>query len=67
LAIIGFFPTRGDGAIASLDWSKQERQKLSHASLKWKCDKCGSYNLTALPPEDDKLEEEENQQFSANT
>jgi len=61
LAIMGFFPTRGDGAIASLDWSKQERQKLAKASLGWKCEKCGSYNLTALPPEDDLTEElEEN-------
>jgi len=58
LAIIGFFPTRGDGAIASLDWSKAERQRLSTASLGWKCDKCGSYNLTALPPEEDFPEEE---------
>jgi len=58
---MGFFPTRGDGAIASLDWSKQERQKLAKASLGWKCEKCGSYNLTALPPEDDLTEElEEN-------
>jgi len=59
LAIIGFFPTRGDGAIASLDWSKQEREKLSKASLGWKCEKCGSYNLTALPPEDKLIEEPE--------
>jgi len=63
LAIIGFFPTRGDGAIASLDWSKQEREKLAKASLGWKCEKCGSYNLTALPLEDklnEELEDENN-------
>jgi len=51
LAIIGFFPARGDGAIASLDWPKREREKLAKSSLSWKCEKCGSYNLTALPPE----------------
>jgi len=59
LAIIGFFPTLGDGAIASLDWSKPERQKLAKASLGWKCDKCGSYNLTALPQEEALKEDEE--------
>jgi len=59
LAIMGFFPTRGDGAIASLDWSKQERQKLATASLKWKCEKCGSYNLTALPQEDTEYEDDQ--------
>jgi len=52
LAIIGFFPTRGDGAIASPDWPKQERIKLAQASLGWKCAKCHSYNITALPTED---------------
>jgi len=45
-------PTRGDGALASLDWPKQERQRLARASLSFKCPTCGSYNLTALPPED---------------
>jgi len=53
LAIIGFFPTRGDGAIASLDWPKQERVRLAKDSLAWKCQKCGSYNITALPAEDE--------------
>jgi len=53
LAIIGFFPTRGDGAIASLDWPKQERIELALASLAWKCPRCGSYNITALPAEDE--------------
>jgi len=51
LAIIGFFPTRGDGAIASLDWSRAERVKLAQSSLGWKCNKCGTYNITALPAE----------------
>jgi len=45
-------PTNGDGALASLDWSDEERKKLAKLSISWKCDKCGSHNLTALPPED---------------
>jgi len=52
LAIIAFMPTRGDGAIASLDWPAQERKRLATQSLAWKCSKCNSYNLTALPTED---------------
>ncbi len=52
IAIIAFMPTKGDGAIASLDWPKEERHKLAVKSISWKCDKCGTHNMTALPPED---------------
>jgi ubiquitin-conjugating enzyme E2 J1 len=52
IAIIAFMPTKGDGAIASLDWPKEERYKLAVKSISWKCDKCGTHNMTALPPED---------------
>eukprot|EP01126_Amoeba_proteus_P045990 TRINITY_DN5178_c0_g2_i10.p1 TRINITY_DN5178_c0_g2~~TRINITY_DN5178_c0_g2_i10.p1 ORF type:complete len:257 (+),score=41.49 TRINITY_DN5178_c0_g2_i10:116-886(+) len=52
LAIIAFMPSRGDGAIASLDWSPNERKKLAKQSLGWSCTTCGSHNITALPPED---------------
>lgn len=54
LALIAFMPSRGDGAIASLDWPVSERQKLAKQSLAYKCPGCGVYNLTALPPEDEK-------------
>lgn len=53
LAILAFMPTRGDGAIASLDWPAEERKKAAAKSLAFKCDQCGTYNLTALPPEDE--------------
>jgi len=53
LAIIAFMPTRGDGAIASLDWPPEIRKKLAKESLAYACQKCGSHNLTALPPETD--------------
>jgi ubiquitin-conjugating enzyme E2 J1 len=52
LALIAFMPTRGDGAIASLDWSPDERKKLARESLKYSCAKCGTHNFTALPRED---------------
>jgi ubiquitin-conjugating enzyme E2 J1 len=52
VALIAFLPTRGDGAIASLDWSPEERKRLALQSLNYKCDKCGSHNSTCLRPED---------------
>jgi len=52
MALIAFMPTRGDGAIASLDWSPDERKKLARDSLKYSCSKCGTHNFTALPMED---------------
>lgn len=52
LAIIGFMPSSGDGAIASLDYPREERQRLAKKSLEFHCHECGSYNLTALPPLD---------------
>jgi len=53
LAIIAFMPTRGDGAIASLDWPPEERKRLAKLSLGYSCPKCGAHNLTTLPPADD--------------
>jgi hypothetical protein len=55
VALIGFFPTEGQGAIGALDYPDHERIKLARASVTWSCDKCGSHNATALPqrPADD--------------
>jgi hypothetical protein len=50
VALIGFFPTEGQGAIGALDFPDHERVKLARASTTWSCDKCGSHNATALPP-----------------
>ncbi|KAH9383712.1 hypothetical protein HPB48_025478 [Haemaphysalis longicornis] len=41
LAIIGFMPTHGSGAIGSLDYSAQERKQLAKKSQTWSCPKCG--------------------------
>lgn len=39
VALIAFMPTKGDGAIASLDWSEEERRKLAIQSIAYKCEK----------------------------
>ena len=49
LAIVGFMPTPGKGAIGALDWTDTERKKLAKASLTWSCLTCGSNNADALP------------------
>lgn len=41
LAIIGFMPTHGSGAIGSLDYSAQERKQLAKKSQTWSCPQCG--------------------------
>lgn len=41
LAIIGFMPSPGMGAIASLDYTKEERQQLAKKSLEFVCPECG--------------------------
>uniref|UniRef100_G3MMK2 UBC core domain-containing protein n=1 Tax=Amblyomma maculatum TaxID=34609 RepID=G3MMK2_AMBMU len=41
LAIIGFMPTHGSGAIGSLDYSPQERKQLAKKSQSWTCPNCG--------------------------
>ncbi|XP_019620207.1 PREDICTED: ubiquitin-conjugating enzyme E2 J1-like [Branchiostoma belcheri] len=50
LAIIGFMPTKGAGAIGSLDYTPEERKILARKSLEWKCDACGTTNKTMLKP-----------------
>jgi len=41
LAIIAFMPTPGQGTIGSLDYPKDERQRLARRSKTWNCDTCG--------------------------
>lgn len=51
IAIISFFPTKGDGAVGSIDSSQEAREKLAKASKNWACSICGSSNATCLPDE----------------
>ncbi len=48
-ALISFFPTKGDGAIGALDWTKSERQKLVPQSRVWRCPHCGKKNEELVP------------------
>jgi len=41
LAIIGFMPTHGNGAIGSLDYTREERQQLALKSQEFQCPECG--------------------------
>lgn len=50
LAIIGFMPSRGKGAIGSLDFSDEERRSLARESESWVCPTCGPIKkLLKLP------------------
>lgn len=50
LAIIGFMPSPGMGAIASLDYTQEERQRLAKKSLESVCPECGKIlNLLQEP------------------
>ncbi|XP_078068611.1 ubiquitin-conjugating enzyme E2 J1 isoform X1 [Mustelus asterias] len=50
LAIIGFMPTKGEGAIGSLDYTPDERKALAKKSQDFNCENCGSRMRTALLP-----------------
>lgn len=48
LALIGFMPTPGGGAIGALDHTPEERKNLAKRSKNWKCESCNSDNGTCL-------------------
>ncbi|XP_072558935.1 ubiquitin-conjugating enzyme E2 J1 isoform X3 [Paramormyrops kingsleyae] len=48
IAIIGFMPTKGEGAIGSLDYTPEERRALAKKSQDFCCDACGCTMRTAL-------------------
>ncbi|NWX47712.1 UB2J1 enzyme, partial [Steatornis caripensis] len=50
LAIIGFMPTKGEGAIGSLDYTPEERRALAKKSQDFCCEMCGTCMKTALLP-----------------
>ncbi|XP_060061463.1 ubiquitin-conjugating enzyme E2 J1 isoform X2 [Erinaceus europaeus] len=50
LAIIGFMPTKGEGAIGSLDYTPEERRALAKKSQDFCCDVCGSTMKDVLLP-----------------
>ncbi|CAH2252557.1 ubiquitin-conjugating enzyme E2 J1 [Pelobates cultripes] len=50
LAIIGFMPTKGEGAIGSLDYTPEERKALAKKSQEFCCEACGVKMKSALLP-----------------
>ncbi|XP_058469813.1 ubiquitin-conjugating enzyme E2 J1 [Solea solea] len=48
IAIIGFMPTKGEGAIGSLDYTPEERRTLAKKSQDFCCEACGCSMRTAL-------------------
>lgn len=50
LAMIGFMPTEGVGAIGSLDCPPEERKRLARRSRDWTCSQCEVPNRELLPP-----------------
>jgi len=48
LALIGFMPSKGAGAIGSLDYTPAERTILAKKSMNYKCDTCGMDHATCL-------------------
>ncbi|XP_053317302.1 ubiquitin-conjugating enzyme E2 J1 [Spea bombifrons] len=50
LAIIGFMPTKGEGAIGSLDYTPEERRALAKKSQDYYCEACGVKMKAVLLP-----------------
>uniref|UniRef100_A0A3P9MWJ6 Ubiquitin-conjugating enzyme E2 J1 n=1 Tax=Poecilia reticulata TaxID=8081 RepID=A0A3P9MWJ6_POERE len=50
IAIIGFMPTKGEGAIGSLDYTPEERKTLAKKSQDFCCEACGCSMRSALLP-----------------
>uniref|UniRef100_A0A3B3U737 Ubiquitin-conjugating enzyme E2 J1 n=1 Tax=Poecilia latipinna TaxID=48699 RepID=A0A3B3U737_9TELE len=50
IAIIGFMPTKGEGAIGSLDYTPEERKTLAKKSQDFCCEACGCTMRSALLP-----------------
>ncbi|KAI9103310.1 ubiquitin-conjugating enzyme/RWD-like protein [Phlyctochytrium arcticum] len=53
VALISFLPTRGDGAIGSLDYTEEERRQFAAKSRDWSCTSCGKKMSDVLPDEAD--------------
>jgi ubiquitin-conjugating enzyme E2 J1 len=51
-ALIAFFPSKAEGALAGLDYSDSERRKLATASRCWRCPTCELAMSEALPVAD---------------
>uniref|UniRef100_A0A1I7ZES4 UBIQUITIN_CONJUGAT_2 domain-containing protein n=1 Tax=Steinernema glaseri TaxID=37863 RepID=A0A1I7ZES4_9BILA len=50
LALVGFMPTDGTGAVGSLSYPAEERQKLAQESANWRCETCNCVMKDVLLP-----------------
>ncbi|TMS35642.1 hypothetical protein L596_003001 [Steinernema carpocapsae] len=50
LALVGFMPTDGSGAVGSLNYPPEERRKLAQQSINWHCETCGCFMKDVLLP-----------------
>ena len=57
LAIIGFLPTKGEGAIGSLDYTTEERKLLARKSCSYSCPSCGLVKDLLIPKSTSKSED----------
>ncbi|KAJ1675799.1 hypothetical protein EV182_000553 [Spiromyces aspiralis] len=48
MALIGFLPSQGKGAIGALDYTDEERRALARQSRDWVCEVCGMKNSALL-------------------
>jgi len=51
VALIGFMPTKGGGAIGAMDLPSEDRKDLAKKSVNWICPKCNIKNCHFLPSE----------------
>ena len=58
-------PTDANGAVGSMNLSKEKRIELAQKSLDWNCETCKSCNRTALPEVERKAEAEEDEEISS--
>ncbi|CAG2123278.1 unnamed protein product, partial [Medioppia subpectinata] len=62
LAIIGFMPTEGLGAIGSLDYPSEERKTLAVKSQNWCCPSCGQITKLLKTEDSNHKESEANKE-----
>jgi ubiquitin-protein ligase len=51
VAIVAFMPTKGEGALGSIEMSAEQRKDLAKRSLQFKCSRCGMNHETLPKPE----------------
>ena len=48
-ALVGFMPSKAEGALGGIDYTDAERRALALRSLSWRCARCGLCMADALP------------------